>query len=120
MTTPRPHTRNALRIAASIALANLAAPAVADPFPGADLAVAKQMHAAQCVECHAKRFGGEDGSEIYTRLDRRVTTPADSRSNSPPVPRCSTSIFFPKTSITSQAISTRTTTSFSDPTTPAQ
>ena len=76
MTTLRPNTRNALRIAASIALANLAAPAVADPFPGADLAVAKQMHAAQCVECHAKRFGGEDGSEIYTRFERRVTTPS--------------------------------------------
>lgn len=76
MTTPRPHTRNALRIAASIALASLAAQAAADPFPGADLAVAKQMHAAQCVECHAKRFGGEDGSEIYTRFDRRVTTPS--------------------------------------------
>jgi hypothetical protein len=32
------------------------------------------MHAAHCVECHAKRFGGEDGSDIYTRFERRVTT----------------------------------------------
>ena len=66
----------AIRVAAVALVVGVAAPAAADPFPGADLAVAKQMHAAQCVECHAKRFGGEDGSEIYTRFDRRVTTPS--------------------------------------------
>ena len=53
-----------------------ALPVNADPFPGADLAVAKKMHSAHCVECHAKRFDGEDGSNIYTRFERRVTTPS--------------------------------------------
>jgi cytochrome c553 len=66
----------AIRVAAVALVVGVAAHAAADPFPGADLAVAKQTHAAQCVECHAKRFGGEDGSEIYTRFDRRVTTPS--------------------------------------------
>ncbi len=53
-----------------------AAPALADPFPGADIAQGKAMHAEQCIECHARQFGGVDGSDIYTRLDRRITTPS--------------------------------------------
>lgn len=51
-------------------------PAVADPFPDADLVAAKKMHAELCVQCHESKFGGEDGSDIYTRADRRVTTPS--------------------------------------------
>ena len=48
----------------------------ADPFPDADHAVAKDMHTRMCVECHERRFGGEVGSAIYLRPDRRVTTPS--------------------------------------------
>lgn len=54
----------------------LPASALADPFPGADHAAAKEMHKQMCVECHERRFGGEDGSAIYLRPDRRVTTPS--------------------------------------------
>lgn len=70
------NTPATLRLLALVALPTLALPALADPFPGADLAAGKQMHATLCVECHARRFGGEDGSDIYTRLDRRITSPS--------------------------------------------
>jgi hypothetical protein len=53
-----------------------AAPAHAGPFPEADLAQGQKMHAELCVACHARQFGGQDGSDIYTRLDRRITTPS--------------------------------------------
>ena len=42
----------------------------------ADLAAGKDMHARLCVECHERKYGGEDGSAIYLRPDRRVTTPS--------------------------------------------
>ncbi len=32
-----------------------------------------QIHQAQCVNCHAEKFGGDE-SKIYTREDRRVKT----------------------------------------------
>lgn len=54
----------------------LSAAAQADPFPGADYAAGKDMHARLCVECHERKYGGEDGSAIYLRPDRRVTTPS--------------------------------------------
>lgn len=54
----------------------LATAAGAEPFPQADLAVGKKLHAEQCVACHARKFGGVDGSDIYTRFERRVTTPS--------------------------------------------
>ena len=50
--------------------------AQADPFPNADHAAGKDMHARLCVECHERKYGGEDGSAIYLRPDRRVTTPS--------------------------------------------
>lgn len=48
----------------------------ADPFPGADVAAGQQLHARHCAACHAGKFGGVDGSGIYTRADRRVNTAA--------------------------------------------
>ncbi|MBC9071352.1 cytochrome c [Thauera sp. CAU 1555] len=51
-----------------------AAPALADPFPGADLQAGRELHAENCVACHARQFGGDDGSDIYTRFERRITT----------------------------------------------
>jgi hypothetical protein len=48
----------------------------ADPFPDADHAAGKDMHTRMCVECHERSFGGEDGSAIYLRPDRRITTPS--------------------------------------------
>ena len=53
----------------------LPATAAADPFPAADRAAGQRMHAEMCIECHARRFGDAAGAEIYTRFDRRVSTP---------------------------------------------
>ena len=48
--------------------------AMAAPFPKADAAAgAKLYDGAKCGACHARRFGG-DGSNAYTRADRRVTS----------------------------------------------
>ena len=66
---------NKASIAAALSLA-LPLVAQADPFPGADHALAKDMHKRMCVECHEQRFGGEDGSAIYLRPDRRVSSPS--------------------------------------------
>lgn len=52
-----------------------AGPALADPFEGANIEAGAEIHADQCVACHAGKFGGKDGSDIYTRADRRVTNP---------------------------------------------
>ncbi len=52
----------------------LALPVAADPFAGADLAAGEKMHDELCIACHVERFGGENGSAIYTRPDRRVST----------------------------------------------
>ena len=46
----------------------------ADPFAKADGQAGKQLVMKHCINCHAARFGG-DGSAIYTREDRRVTSP---------------------------------------------
>ncbi|MHB1373470.1 MAG: cytochrome c [Thauera sp.] len=68
--------RNMLAAAPFALMLALPPGAHADPFPGADLAAGKEMHTRMCVECHERRFGGEDGSAIYLRPDRRVTTPS--------------------------------------------
>ncbi len=72
-TTQSSHYKLATVLVASV-LAAIAIPASADPFPDADIAAGEKMHAEYCVECHTQRFGGEDGSAIYTRPDHRVTT----------------------------------------------
>jgi hypothetical protein len=48
----------------------------AQAFPEANITTGEQFHTEMCVACHAKQFGGEDGTEIYTRPDRRVQTPS--------------------------------------------
>lgn len=50
--------------------------AFANPFPDANLEQGEETHMAICVQCHMERFGGEGGSHIYTRADRRVTSPS--------------------------------------------
>jgi mono/diheme cytochrome c family protein len=56
------------------ALALAAAPALANPFPKGDPAKGQAlMTEAKCSACHVSMFGG-DGSRIYTRPDRRVTS----------------------------------------------
>lgn len=47
------------------------APALAD----GDATVGKALHDKDCVACHARKFGG-DPDRIYTRADRKATTPA--------------------------------------------
>ncbi|MDP3819754.1 MAG: cytochrome c [Methylotenera sp.] len=51
-------------------LSNLA---LAEPYTGADAAAGKALVTKNCVSCHAQSFGG-DGSDIYTRKDRKVKT----------------------------------------------
>lgn len=59
-----------------IALASVLATGIAHaaPFSDGDAEEGQFLHAQHCVTCHAGKFGGEDGSDIYTRDDRRVTT----------------------------------------------
>ena len=44
-------------------------------FAGADRKAGMALHQEKnCAACHAQRLG-DDGSGIYTRIDRKVTTP---------------------------------------------
>lgn len=43
------------------------------PAQAADIKKGEQLVNTQCISCHAARFGN-NGSEIYTRPDRRVTS----------------------------------------------
>jgi mono/diheme cytochrome c family protein len=47
--------------------------AIFAPAQAADIKKGEQLVNTQCISCHAARFGS-DGSEIYTRPDRRVTS----------------------------------------------
>jgi hypothetical protein len=71
-----------LALAAALAFALIAtwSLAIAQPrtFPG-DAGVGATMHEKDCVACHVRRMGG-DGSAMYTRAERRVTTPAKLKS----------------------------------------
>ena len=68
--------RQAISLSLATALALASASAIANPFPDADLDQAEEKHMELCVQCHMEKFGGEGGSNIYTRPDRRVTTPS--------------------------------------------
>ncbi|WP_217125804.1 cytochrome c [Hydrogenophilus thiooxidans] len=59
------------------ALVAVIAPSIgrANPFPDANVAQGKAYHEELCVECHTRRFGGEEGSGAYLRENRRVKTP---------------------------------------------
>jgi mono/diheme cytochrome c family protein len=41
--------------------------------PAGDASEGAAMHARDCVACHVRRVGG-DGSAMYTRAERRVTS----------------------------------------------
>jgi cytochrome c2 len=40
-----------------------------------DATAGAAMHEKDCVTCHVRRMGG-DGTRMYTRIDRKVTTPS--------------------------------------------
>lgn len=42
-------------------------------FAGADIRSGERLVQQHCISCHASSFGG-DGSEIYTREFRKITT----------------------------------------------
>ena len=71
------HPRSLARLLVASLFAATTLPASAAPFADAEMAAGEQMHAENCIECHVQRFGGEDGSAIYTRADRRVNTVAE-------------------------------------------
>lgn len=55
-------------------LALLGAAAWADaPWDTVDAPRAKALHDKSCIVCHARQYGG-DGSRIYTREDRLLST----------------------------------------------
>lgn len=56
---------------AAMVLALVSAPLYATPFAKGDPKVGKTLTDRSCVSCHVSMFGG-DGSEIYTRADRKV------------------------------------------------
>jgi mono/diheme cytochrome c family protein len=70
------------RIAAILAalafalLAKFAIAAAQTPkrWAAAHAAAGAALHAKDCVACHTRRLGG-DGTSMYTRPERRVTTP---------------------------------------------
>ena len=48
---------------------------MANPFPKADPAAGKRAYdEAKCSACHDKLMGG-DGNRIFTRSERKITTP---------------------------------------------
>lgn len=47
----------------------------ATPYAKGDAKAGEALATRDCVSCHAAKFGG-DADAIYTRKDRRVTTPA--------------------------------------------
>jgi cytochrome c len=45
------------------------------PLAAGDAATGATLHQKDCVACHVRRVGG-DGTTMYTRAERKVTTPA--------------------------------------------
>jgi mono/diheme cytochrome c family protein len=45
------------------------------PLAAGDAATGAALHEKDCVACHVRRVGG-DGTTMYTRAERKVTTPA--------------------------------------------
>jgi hypothetical protein len=64
-----------LTIIALIALLPLAASAE-EPWGKVDLKSAKPLHDKACVSCHVRMYGG-DGSKMYTRDGRLLSTKLD-------------------------------------------
>lgn len=60
---------------ALITLSLLAMALFTSPSQAADANRGAQLHKEQCMGCHAPRLGfGNDGNDIYTRANRRVTS----------------------------------------------
>ncbi|MEO5764315.1 MAG: cytochrome c [Casimicrobiaceae bacterium] len=59
---------------ALLAVAAGSAASAQSPFPAGDAKQGGAMVAKDCNACHVRRFGNVDAA--YTRIDRRVTTPA--------------------------------------------
>lgn len=57
---------------AALPLAAIADPA--HPFAKGDPKIGKQLHDRNCIACHVRLYGG-DGSEMYTRIDRKIDSP---------------------------------------------
>jgi len=75
--------RTRLFLAAMASVATLAAPGhgiaqTSKPLAAGDAATGAAMHEKDCVACHVRRVGG-DGTKMYTRAERKVTTPAKLR-----------------------------------------
>lgn len=51
----------------------LADSSLAQPFAEGNAQIGKSMVEKHCIDCHARRFGG-DGSKIYTRENRIVNS----------------------------------------------
>ncbi|MEO8486071.1 MAG: cytochrome c [Betaproteobacteria bacterium] len=66
-------------LVAGIAIASsatgLASAQAAHPYAGGDAAAGRALAQKDCNGCHLRKFDG-DAARIYTRPDRKVTTPA--------------------------------------------
>jgi mono/diheme cytochrome c family protein len=60
-------------LTAFFAAAMFSAAVHAAPLAKGDPKTGKVLHDKTCISCHASMFGG-DGSEIYTRADRKIRT----------------------------------------------
>jgi hypothetical protein len=58
-----------------IALLFLPTALLADPLAAGDVKIGKALVEKNCIECHVRLLGG-DGSKMYTRSDRKVTSSA--------------------------------------------
>lgn len=54
-----------------LTLAGLLVATTAVAAPPGDPVRGEKLHAQQCVSCHVRLVGG-DGSDIYTRIDRKI------------------------------------------------
>ena len=65
------------KLTSLIAASLLAVPAIAaEPWGNADPKAGKVLHDKQCVACHVRLYGG-DGSKMYTRDGRLLSSRLD-------------------------------------------
>lgn len=64
-------------LTALVAISLISLPALAsDPWGSADPKVGKEHHDKACIACHVRLYGG-DGSKMYTRDGRLLSTKLD-------------------------------------------